>query len=549
MTFFEPEADRAGRIRIFLRTQLPLLAGAVFLAIATEITAPEDLGIGTLLWSGLVVIAVASVAALAVPWERFASSWMIIVPVVDIFGVAMMRVELFPLVPAIGMLVIFPVLWLSYGFRQWVLFVAIAGAILVTTLPFLIGGAWPSSGLAWLNVVALPSIVVGIAVIVNVAASQLRQYGASLAVASREQAAALRRALDNEILSRSILDTVNAGVAFYAPDNTLLLSNQLARDMVGAVGFRLDAPPYAGDQVLAGDRATTIPFEEQIIPRALRGDLIENHMEWLGPPDQQTAIIASSRQVRREDGELLGTVILAYDVTELAAAIAVREEFLGTASHELRTPLTSVLGYLELIDDDLSPEQSDARGYVEVVRRSMARLADRVSDLLSAADTDIVLDREIADLTGVLASCVEHAGPHAEQRGVTIVNRADEPVSAFIDVDRTRTVFAELLANAIKFSPRGGTVTIACTGRHNEAVEVSVENEGPSMSRAERSRAFDRFYRAQSSRDNAIQGFGLGLFVAKNIVETHQGRIAISDRSGAGTRVTVTLPAVETAMG
>ena len=544
MTFFEPEANRAGRIRIFLRTQLPLLAGAVFLALATEIAAPDDLGIGTLLWSGLVVIVVASIAAVGVPWERFASSWMIIVPVVDIFGVAMMRVELYPLVPAIGMLVIFPVLWLSYGFRQWVLFIAIGGAILVTTLPFFIGGDWPTSGIGWLNVVALPSIVVGIAIIVNVAAGQLRRYGASLAVASQEQTAALRRALDNEILSRSILDTVNAGVAFYSPTNTLLLSNRLARDMVGAVGFRLDEPPYAGEQVLAADRASTIPFDEQIIPRALRGELIENHMEWVGPPEQQTAIIASSRQVRREDGELLGTVVLAYDVTELVAAVAVREEFLGTVSHELRTPLTSVLGYLELINDDLSPDQQEARGYMEVVRRSMVRLADRVSDLLSAADTDIVLKRETADLSGLLASCIEHAGQHAGQRAVTIIGPAEEPVLAFIDVERIRTVFSELIANAIKFGPRGGTVTIACTVMH-EAVEVSVENEGPSLSRAEQSRAFDRFYRAQSSRDNAVQGFGLGLFVAKNIVETHQGRITIGDRSGSGTRVTVTLPLVD----
>jgi len=294
--------------------------------------------------------------------------------------------------------------------------------------------------------------------------------------------------------------------------------------------------------VLAGDRASTIPFDQQIIPRALRGELIENHMEWLGPPEQQTAIIASSRQVRREDGELLGTVILAYDVTELVAAVAVREEFLGTVSHELRTPLTSVLGYLELIDDDLTPEQAEAHGYVEVVRRSMVRLADRVSDLLSAADTDISLQIEQVDLAGMLESCVDHAGAHASQREVVIVNSIEERVTVAVDSERMADVFNELLANAIKFSPRGSTVTITRSDVSADTVDVSVHNDGPSMSRAEQSRAFDRFYRAQAARDNAVQGLGLGLFVAKRIVEAHHGRITIQDRPGDGTTVTVTVP-------
>jgi signal transduction histidine kinase len=540
MPLFEVEATRAGRHRVFLRAQLPLLAGTAFVGITTAVALPsayDDL----MLPLGLIVIAVASLAAYFVPWERAVPSWLISVAVTDIVGVAFIRAELISIIPSVGMLVIFPVLWLAYGFRREVVLLAIAGAFFVTTFPFMHNGEWPSTPVAWLNVVTLPVLITGVALVVNFAAIQLRRNAQKLAVANREQAVTLRRALDNEILARSILDTVNAGVAFYSSDNELVLSNQLARDMTRAVGFELDEPPYAGEDVLAADRTTPIPLEDQIIPRALRGELIEDHMEWLGPPQQQVAILASSRQVRREDGELLGTVVMAYDITELAAAIAVREEFLGTVSHELRTPLTSVLGYLELIADDLDPSQAETLMYLDVVRRNMRNLTDRISDMLGAATTDLVLRPEPTDIVAVIASSTERAVERAHDRGITIENTATGTAVALADPARIGQALDELITNAIKFSAPGSTVTISVTSGP-EGVRIGVADDGPSMTRAERARVFDRFYRTQHARDQAVQGFGLGLFVVKNIVDAHGGTVAIDGDRAVGTLMTITLP-------
>jgi signal transduction histidine kinase len=531
---------RLDRFRVFVRVQLPLLLTSAFVGISTSIALPGAFE-SVMLPLGLLVIAVVSTAALVLPWERWAPSWMITIAVADIVGVTFIRTELIWHIPSVGLLVIFPALWLAYGFRQGVVAVAILGAGFVTAFPFVVSGVWPSSALAWLTVVTLPVIIVAVALPVSFAASQLRRRGEKLAAASDKQALALRRALDNEILVRGVLDTVSAGVAFYSPDNKLLLSNQLAGEMTQVVGFRLDEPPYAGTNVWAADRQTPIPLENQIIPRALRGEAVEDHMEWLGPPGQQIAIVASSRQVKREDGALLGTVITAHDVTEHAAASALREEFLGTVSHELRTPLASALGYLELIADELTPSQTDPLLYLDVVNRNMRTLTDRIDYMLGAADTQHTLQLERTDAVELISSCLERGTDGANRRRIFLLGTAEALPSILVDPARMAQALDELIANAIKFSPAGSTVTVSATSDAT-SVQISVVDDGVSMTRSEQARVFDRFYRAQRARSEAVQGFGLGLFIVKNIMRMHGGQVTIGDGPTSGTCATLVIP-------
>jgi signal transduction histidine kinase len=541
MSMFQLGDTPAGRFQVFLRAQLPLLAGAAFVGIATAVVLPESYR-SLILPAGLAVIVLASVALLLFPWERVNPSWLISVAITDIVGVTFMRTELISVVPSVGILVIFPILWLAYGFRREAVLVAVVAAGFISAFPFAYRGSWPANGVEWLNVIALPALVIGIALVVNFAALQLTRNAEKLAEASREQAVTLRRAIDNEILARNILDTVNAGVAFYSSDNELVLSNALARGMTRAVGFELDQPPYGGEQVLAADRKTTIPVDQQIIPRALRGELLEDHMEWLGPPDQQSAILASSRRVHREDGGLLGTVIMAYDITELASAISVREEFLGTVSHELRTPLTSVLGYLELIADELdSSAQPETLVYLQIVQRNMHTLADRISYMAGSADTALTLRTEDVDTVALVGACVQRAAEKARARGITLSSTATGEAHARIDGERIAQALDELIANAIKFSAPGGSVTVSLSA-DEDSVRVSVSDRGPGMTRSEQARVFDRFYRAPYARDQAVQGFGLGLFVVKNIMNAHGGHVTIEDSSPeTGTTMTFTM--------
>ncbi|PSL38174.1 signal transduction histidine kinase [Labedella gwakjiensis] len=542
MPLFEQEATPRGRLRVFVRAQLPLLLATVFVFVVAVVAVPSALTSSVFLL-GVGSIVAASIAAAAVPWETVSPSSLISVAVVDIAGVAFIRAELLDDIPSIGMLAIFPILWLSYGFGRPAILLAVGGALFITSYEFAYNGTWPSTALQWANVITLPALIIAVAIVVNVASSQLRRNRQRLLVALDSQAKALRDSHDNELLSRAILDTVTAGVAFYDADNRLVVANDSASALVGLVGFRLDEPPYAGVNVLAADRTTTIPFDQQIIPRALRGEAIDEHVEWLGPAGAQVAIMASARRVHRPDGDLLGTVIVAYDITELAQAIDIREEFLTTVSHELRTPLTSMTGYLELLEDSLAVTDTTSARYLEVISRNTKTLRDRIADLLAATESETVVDPRSIHLGAIVDDAVSAVSELATARGHLVDVRRTHAATAWVQGDpgQLRQAFTELLTNAIKFSPPESRITVELDTTDAEVI-VSVHDRGPGLDRGERAQMFDRFYRTPFARSSAIQGFGLGLAMVKNTIDGHRGRVSVASAEGRGSRVTVAIP-------
>ncbi|WP_405374779.1 MULTISPECIES: sensor histidine kinase [unclassified Microbacterium] len=540
MPLFEVERSPRGRIRVFLRAQLPFTLAVVYIAIMVLIAHPVVLSSWAML-GGFAVTAVATVAAVVIPWEKFPSWWLTSIAGLDILAVALLRAELLPVLPSITVLAVFPILWLAYGFSWYGMVLAVFGAGFITSFRFAYVSAWPDTALEWANVITLPTFMVGVAVIVFIAARHLRSNGRRLADAHLTQAAALRVAQDTEILALSILNTVNAAVAFYDKDGRLDVANDHARQMTELVGFHLDRPPYAGDNVLAADRKSTIPYEDQIIPRALRGDMFEDHVEWLGPPDAQMAIIASTRRVLREDGELLGTVIVAYDVTELADAIDVREQFLRTVSHELRTPITSITGFLELIEDAVDPADTEIRRYIEIVTRKTNDLLDRVSDLLAANDAVKTLDTADLDVAALSRHAAAQVGELAASRGVRIEVRGPDALALHGDGAHLTAAIIELLTNAVKFGAPSATVALEY-GAVGDRVRIAVTNVGHGLTHAEERRIFDRFYRAPYARAEAIQGFGLGLTNVRAIAVAHGGHTRVESTPGAQTTFTLDLP-------
>lgn len=540
MPLFEMEASRRGRIRVFMRSQFPFAVGTVFIAGITALVHPGGLNTPVIVM-GFAIAAAATVLAIIVPWERYAPSWLMPVAFLDIVAVAFLRAELITFVPAVTILSLFPILWLAYGFPWYGIVVAVVGAAFITSFRFIYVQAWPSTGVEWANVVSFPTLIVGVAVIVFIAARQLRRNARRLALASRAQADALQEAEDAAAIARGILNTVTAGVAFYDNAGKLGIANPLAHQMVEAVGFKLDTPPYAGDNVLAADRLSTIPYEQQIIPRALRGETIDNHVEWLGPPEAQVAIMASSGQVKRDDGALLGTVVVAYDVTELADAVEVREQFLRTVSHELRTPITSITGFLDLIADAADPADDKLRKYVEIVTRKTNDLFNRVGDLLHANDSHKTLHISFLDVGRVIQVAARNAEHLATARGMRIDVTGPGTLGADADGDQLVIAVTELLANAIKF---GNPETIVAL-RYRQLgtrIQIAVSNLGAGITHAEQRRVFDRFYRTPYARSREIQGFGLGLTNLRAIVVAHHGHVHIDSTPGSQTTLTLDLP-------
>jgi signal transduction histidine kinase len=242
---------------------------------------------------------------------------------------------------------------------------------------------------------------------------------------------------------------------------------------------------------------------------------------------------------------------LALKNVELQELDRLKDEFVALVSHELRTPLTSVLGYIRLLlrgrAGELEPEQ---RRLLEVADRNAQRLLRLVGDLLFAARADagkLFISLGDEDLADIVAHAAESAAPDAREREIELEVEADGPLP--VTADRTRLVqlLDNLISNALKFTPAGGSVHVRALAAGASAM-LEVEDSGIGIPEAEQSRLFGRFFRASTATDREIQGTGLGLSVAKTIVELHGGTISCTSEEGRGTTFRVELPLADAAV-
>ena len=508
------DRDVRWRFRALARGQLPFLLAVLYLVVALAVAAPQLLGAA---WVdlGFGIIVVATIAGIAIPWERIATCWLATVPLLDIVAVGFLRIDLIASFGWVGGLALLPILWLAYGFAWYAIFGAVIGAIFITLLPYLVDQAPPETAQEWFNVLGLPMLSVGTGIVAMLASQRLRRS----ARATRE---ALRASRDGEILLGDVLNTVNAAIVHFDADGRLVAANGHAARIASLAGIDLAAPPYLANAVFDADRVTPVPPEQQIVPRALRGEELDDGISWIGPPGQQTAVVASARRVRRDNGDLLGTVFIAYDVTEIAHAAELREQFLETVSHELRTPMTGILGFLDLLEEETPPDAGKQREYLAVVRRRSADLMDRIREMLAAAESDAPLRLgrvDVAALVDRAVAVVEDAHPEAGRR---ITATAPQEVLATVDGARLSQAVRELLVNAVKFGDPGTPIAVelAVDGDH---ARIAVANTGPDILPEEQTRLYDRFYRTPQATSRAIQGFGLGLTVVAATAHAHGG--------------------------
>ena len=220
-----------------------------------------------------------------------------------------------------------------------------------------------------------------------------------------------------------------------------------------------------------------------------------------------------------------------------------KDEFLSTISHELRTPLHAILSWSELLIDGLSP--ADAREAAVSIHRNAERQAHLVDDLLDSSRfvSGPRLDLRPIDLAGLVVAVVDSARPAFVAKGLTVrVARPSGAITVLADAPRLHQALANIVGNAVKFTPAGGTVQVEVDSDRTKAV-VRIADTGVGMSASFLPRAFTRFSQADSSSSRRQGGLGLGLPIAREIIDAHAGSIeAHSDAPGCGATFTVTLP-------
>jgi len=259
---------------------------------------------------------------------------------------------------------------------------------------------------------------------------------------------------------------------------------------------------------------------------------------------RQLESLLAKERVARADAENAQRA-LAEQNERLRELDRLKDEFISLVSHELRTPLTSIHGYLELLLDGGAGELAPAQErFLTVVERNSKRLMQLVGDLLFMAQVEagkLALDLDEVDLTEVVTECLEHAQPLADDREIELVADVSETPSMLGDRSRISQVLDNLISNALKFTLRSGRVSLSISAVGNDAV-IEIADNGVGIPASEQDRLFERFFRSSTATEQAIPGTGLGLTIAKTIVERHEGSISIESAEGAGTTVRVRLP-------
>ena len=260
-----------------------------------------------------------------------------------------------------------------------------------------------------------------------------------------------------------------------------------------------------------------------------------------------------------ESGQLVGVLVVvevtdrvkrerrqAEEIARLSGLVKLKGDLINMVSHELRTPLTTIAGYAEFLEDNVGGQLTDdQRGYVSQIQQAEGRIHHIVDDLLDCARIEagtLALTLEDLDLGHLVCEVISSLMPQSQAAMVHPALR-DSGKALWVRADRKRTgqVLANLLGNAIKFTPAGGSLIVTLT-RQAEQVKVTIADSGNGLDAEQLGHLFEPFYQARPAQDSPHGGAGLGLAISKQLVESQGGRIGATSVAGRGSEFWFTLP-------
>jgi len=315
---------------------------------------------------------------------------------------------------------------------------------------------------------------------------------------------------------------------------------------------------YGADEMVGQSITKIIPperlGEEETVLTRVRAGLPVEHFETMRQRKDGSLveISLSVSPIRTASGLIIGASKIARDVSiqrqlarEAEDANRVKDEFLATLSHELRTPLNAVLGYTRMLRNGNLGAARQERA-IDIIERNAALLHQLVSDVLDISGIvtgKMRVNPSQCDLSSIVRAACDSVRPTSETKGVPItVDTPPDPVLIRCDTDRMQQVFWNLMANAVKFTPRGGRVSVRLF-EDGQVAKAAIADTGVGIRREALPHVFQRFWQGESVNSRQTGGLGLGLALARHFVELHGGSIdAESGGPGNGATFTVTLP-------
>ena len=365
---------------------------------------------------------------------------------------------------------------------------------------------------------------------------------AALGVALNRTAVALRekieRLADEQGKVRTILDGMIEGVVALDDRGRVLHLNPAARAMFGVTNGGSEGRSFL--EVIRQKGLLDLVEQVRTSEAPARAELE------LGPPVNR--VVAARGATLGLGPGAAGVLLVLHDVTELRRLERVRSEFVANVSHELRTPLTCIKGYLETLLDGALDDRAHARKFLEVAGTHAERLDRLIDDLLELSNiesgrvTMAPMRLELGDVVGGVAAMFER---QAAQQGLVLERVVPAGLAVRADRDRLVQILVNLVDNAVKFTPEGGSVRIEAEPGRAGRVEIRVRDTGIGIPSTDLPRITERFYRVDKTRSREVGGTGLGLAIVKHLVQAHGGELRVESALGHGTTVSFTVPAGE----
>ncbi|MFC1934902.1 ATP-binding protein [Chloroflexota bacterium] len=254
-----------------------------------------------------------------------------------------------------------------------------------------------------------------------------------------------------------------------------------------------------------------------------------------------------SQRVQSEDKSELGELARTFNsmAGDLAQAEQRQRNMVADVAHELRTPLSNLKGYLEAIRDGVKKPDTDTIRSLDEEATLLSRLVDDLQELSLAEAGELKLNYRVEDITELIRQTVTVVKAQTVAKGVSVsIDLSDKLQAVNIDSHRIGQVLRNLLENALAHTAQGDTITVAARQR-GKWVEVAVSDTGEGIPAEDLASIFERFYRVDKSRARATGGSGLGLTIARRLIEVHGGRIKVQSEPGKGSCFTFTLPVAE----
>ena len=344
----------------------------------------------------------------------------------------------------------------------------------------------------------------------------------------------------------SILRCMIEGVLVLDPRGNVLVINDQAKAMFHVPAER----EVHGASVLEISRHPNIRL---ILDEVLKFDFTSQTFSKEVELEDGNWFSVNAVPLRNAQHMTLGSILVFHDVAEIKRLETIRSDFVANVSHELRTPLTAIQGYVETLIHSPPADSRERQQFLEIIERHTERLGRLTEDLLTLADLEsgkIQIAPRPVDTANLVQQTLEVFWDRAAKKNIKLNHKIAKPCGTISgDPDRLQQLFINLVDNAIKYTPSGGTVTLSAAECQAEdgarQIEISVADSGVGIPEKDLPRLTERFYRVDKTRSRDLGGTGLGLAIVKHIVQAHRGELRIASELNKGTTFSVRLPRAE----